>query len=153
VTNNNAFVLDQDLLDDQTYDPLSLLHVEGAGGAAQLGEECRKGLCETQIDGAVVDLIEDRLQFRLLGVFASPQFRHASPQLIERQKLFLIGGQQAVDALAGPRHISVQDVLPLPCRVGRPRRRQPAVEFVLDQAGILQQSGDLGPYDLVEERS
>jgi hypothetical protein len=84
VTNNDAFVLDQDLLDDQAHNPLSLLHVEGAGGATQLGEECREGLRKTQIDGAVVDLIEDRLQFRLQGVFALPQFRHASPQLIER---------------------------------------------------------------------
>jgi hypothetical protein len=34
-------------------------------------------------------------------VLALPQFRHTSPQLVERQKLFLIGGQQAVDAFAG----------------------------------------------------
>ena len=151
MANDNAFVLDQDLLDDQAHDPLSLLNVEGVSRTTQLGEECGKGLRETQIDGAVIDLIEDRLPFRLLGVFALPQFRHASPQLIERQKLFLIGGEQAVDALAGPRYIPVQDVLPLPCRVGRSRRRQPAIELVLDQVGIFQQPDDLSPHNLVEE--
>ena len=40
--------------------------VEGAGRATQLGEECREGLRETQIDGAVIDLIEDRLQFPIV---------------------------------------------------------------------------------------
>jgi hypothetical protein len=151
VANDYAFVLDQDLFDNQAQDPLPLLNVEGAGRATQLGEECREGLRETQVDSAVIDLIEDRLQFRLQGVFALPQFRHASPQFVERQKLFLIGGQQAVDALAGPRHISLQDVLPVPCRVGRSCRRQPPIELVLDQAGILQQSDDFSPHNLVEE--
>jgi hypothetical protein len=32
VANDNAFVLDQDLLDDQPHDPLPLLNVEGVGG-------------------------------------------------------------------------------------------------------------------------
>ena len=141
----------QDLLDNQADDPLPLLNVEGVGGATQLGEECREGLSETQIDGAIVDLIEDRLQFRLQGVLALPQFRHASPQLVERQKLFLIGGQQAVDAFAGTRHLSVKDVFPLPCWIGRSCRRQPPVELVLDQAGILQQSDDFSPHNPIEE--
>ena len=65
MANNNAFVLDQDLLDNQAHDPLSLLNVEGVCGATQLGEECREGLSETQIDGAIVYLIEDRPQFGL----------------------------------------------------------------------------------------
>ena len=92
MANDNAFVLDQDLLDDQAHDPLPLLNVEGVGGATQLGEKCREGLSKTQIDGAIVDLIEESLQFRLQGVLALPQFRHTSPQLVERQKLFLICG-------------------------------------------------------------
>jgi hypothetical protein len=107
VPNGNAVVLDQDFLDDQADDPLSLRNVEGASRATQLGEECRERLRETQIDSAIVDLIKDPLQFRLQRVFALPQFRHSAPQFIERQKLFLIGGQQAVDTLAGSRHISL----------------------------------------------
>ena len=63
VANDNAFVPDQDLLDNQADNPLPLLNVEGVGRATQLGEECREGLSETQIDSAIVDLIEDRLQF------------------------------------------------------------------------------------------
>jgi hypothetical protein len=65
VANDNAFVLDQDLLDDQPHDPLPLLNVEGIGGTTQFGEECREGLSETQINGAIVDLIEDGLKFSL----------------------------------------------------------------------------------------
>ncbi len=151
MANDDAFVLDQDLLDNQADDPLPLLNVEGVSGATQPAEECREGFGEAQIDGSVIDLIEDRQQFRLQGVFALPQFRHASPQLVEREKLFLIGGQQSVDALAGPGHLSVQDVLPLPRGVGCSSRRQPAIELVLDQAGILQQSDDLRPHNPIEE--
>ena len=65
MANDNAFVLDQDLLDNQAHDPLPFLNVEGVGSATQLGEECGEGLSETQIDGAIVDLMEDRLQFCL----------------------------------------------------------------------------------------
>jgi len=65
VANDNAFVLDQDLFNNQADDPLPLLNVESVGGGTQLGEERREGLSETQIDGAIVDLIEDRLQFCL----------------------------------------------------------------------------------------
>jgi len=101
------------------------VNVEGVGRTTRLGEEYRECLRATQVDGAVIDLIEDRLQFRPLGVVvALPQFRHASPQLIERQKLFLIGRQQAVDALAGPRYIPVKDVPAAP--PGRPFAPLPA---------------------------
>jgi hypothetical protein len=72
VANDNAFVLDQDLLDNQAHDPLSFQNVESSGGATQLGEERRERLCKTKIDGVVIDLIADRLQFRLQGVFALP---------------------------------------------------------------------------------
>jgi len=72
VANDNAFVLNQDLLDNQADDPLPLLNVEGVGGASQPVEECRQGFGETQIDGAVIYLIENRPQFRLQGVFALP---------------------------------------------------------------------------------
>jgi len=65
VANDDAVVLDQDLFDNQAHDPLPLPNVEGVGGATQLGEECREGLSETQINGAIVDLIEDSLKFCL----------------------------------------------------------------------------------------
>jgi hypothetical protein len=39
VANENAFVLDQDLFNNQADDPLPLLNVESVGGATQLGEE------------------------------------------------------------------------------------------------------------------
>lgn len=68
---------------DESEDGGSVL-VEGVGGTTQLGEECREGLSETQIDGAIVDLIEDRLQLHPQSVLASPRFRHASSQLVER---------------------------------------------------------------------
>jgi hypothetical protein len=83
VSDGNAVSLDQDLPDDQAHDPLSLLNVEGVGGATQLGEECREGLSEAQIDGTLIDLINDRLQFRLQGALTLPQFRHALAQFIK----------------------------------------------------------------------
>ena len=68
-----------------------------------------------------------------------------------RQKLFLIGSQQAIYGLTGSRHFTLQRLLPLFCRIGRPRGRQPAIEFALDQAGIFQQTDNLVPDDMVEE--
>ncbi len=84
-------------------------------------------------------------------MFAVSLLGHSLAQFVERQEVLLIGCQEAVDALAGPRQVPQQGSLALLRRVGCPRRCQPAVELVLDQARILQQADDLGPDNLIEE--
>ncbi len=143
----DAFVLDQDLLDNQADDPLPLLNVEGVSGATQPAEECREGFGEAQIDGSVIDLIKDRQQFRLQGVVRVA----AVPACVSATR-------RAREALPDRRsaigRCSCGSGLPLgagrspACRAGSAvrGRRQPAIELVLDQAGILQQSDDLRPH-------
>ena len=57
----DGFLAELNLLNQEADDALPLLDVEGIGRGAQAGQEARKGLCEPQIDGAVIYLIEDRL--------------------------------------------------------------------------------------------
>ena len=85
------------------------------------------------------------------GLFTVPQVRHSAAQFVDRQEIFLIGRQQAIHALADPGEIALQGLLPLLHGIGRPGRRQTAVEFILDQARILQQAHDLGPDEVIEE--
>ena len=68
---DDGVLVDQDLLDDQADDPLTFLDVEGISGGPQPGQEAREGLCEAQIGGAVVCLIEDRLQLGLQSLLTS----------------------------------------------------------------------------------
>jgi hypothetical protein len=58
--------------------------------------------------------------------------------LVERDQVFLVGRQQTVHALSGPRQIALQDFLPPLGRAGGSRGGQAAVEFSLDEAGILE---------------
>ena len=148
---DDGVVADQDLLDNETHDPLALLDIEGLGGGAQPGEEAGQGFREAEIDGAVVHLIQDCLQLRLRGVLALAQVRHSPAEFVERQQIFLIGGQEAIRALADPGQIALQGLLAQPGRVGRPGCRQPAIELVPDQAGVFQQTDDLGPHHLIDE--
>jgi hypothetical protein len=67
-----------------------------------------------------------------------------------RQKIFLVGGEQTLDALLQAAEITLKRHFSTFCRVGVTRRLQPAVELVLDQAGILKQFEDLGPDNRVE---
>jgi len=60
VTDDDGVVANQDLLDDEADDPLSFLDIEGISRGAQPGQEARQGLCEAQVDGTVVYLIEKR---------------------------------------------------------------------------------------------
>src|ERR1700738_611278 len=55
-------VADQDLLDQQSDDALTLDYVESFGGRAQTGEKRGQRFSETQIGGAVGRLVCDRLQ-------------------------------------------------------------------------------------------
>jgi hypothetical protein len=61
VSDDDAVVAYQNLLDDQTHDPLALHDVKRIGGAAQSAQEGREGLCQAQEGGAIAGLISDRL--------------------------------------------------------------------------------------------
>src|SRR5713226_4215337 len=79
------------------------------------------------------------------------QGRHPLAQLLQRQQLLLIGGQHALDAFADTDEIALQRLLALPCRVSGASDGEAAIQFLLNQRGILEQSHDLGPHDRIQE--
>src|SRR6202035_4111313 len=70
-------VADQDLLDQQSDDALTLDYVESFGGRAQTGEKRGQRFSETQIGGAVRRLVCDRSQLGAGRVLAPTQLGHA----------------------------------------------------------------------------
>lgn len=93
VPDDDSVVADQDLLDQQSDHALTLDYVESFGGRAQTGEKRGQRFSETQIGGAVGRLVCDRLQLGAGRVLAPTQLGHAVAQLIERKKVFLVGGE------------------------------------------------------------
>jgi hypothetical protein len=71
-------------------------------------------------------------------------------QLVEQQKIFLVGCEQALDALLQAAEITLKRRFATPCRIGVTCGLHPPVELVLDEAGILKQFEDLGPHNRIE---
>src|SRR5208283_3350571 len=63
VSDDDVVIAYQNLLDNQTHDPLALHYVKRIGAAAQSGQERGEGLCQAQERGALIGLVSDRLQF------------------------------------------------------------------------------------------
>src|SRR6266404_1004811 len=99
VPDDDSVVADQDLLDQQSNHALTLDYVESFGRRAQAGEKRGQRFSETQIGGAVGGLPCDRLELGAGRVLAPTQLGHAVAQRVERQKVFLVGGEQTLDAL------------------------------------------------------
>ena len=71
-------------------------------------------------------------------------------QLVEQQKIFLVGCEQALHALLQAAEITLKRRFATLSRIGVTCGLHPAVELVLDEAGILKQFEDRGPHDRVE---
>ena len=155
MANDNAFVLNQDPLD--RFEPgRSAAALECRGCSAALRNFARNaegGLSETQIDGAIVDLIEDRLAVPSPGrarVAAVPACvvatRRATEALPDRRSA---SGRCFVRVHAPPLGEGrfPAALLDRPFSAAASRRS----ELVLDQTGILQQSDDFSPHNPIEE--
>src|ERR1700724_3840176 len=93
VPDDDSVVADQDLLDQHSDHALTLDYVESFGGRAQTGEKRAQRFSETQIGSGAGRLVCDRLHLGAGRVLAPTQLGHAVAQLIERQKVFLVGGE------------------------------------------------------------
>ena len=65
MSDDDTVVTDQDLLDEQSYDALTLNDIESFGRRAQTREKCGQRFGETQISSAVGRLVCNRLQLRV----------------------------------------------------------------------------------------
>lgn len=151
MSDHDTVVANQNLLDDQTHDALPFNDIERIGGTAQSSQEGREGFGQTQQSGPIIGLVGDRLQFGAQRLFPVAQRRHAIAQLFERYELFLIGVDHPFDALANTSQLPLDTLFALLCGIGGARRGKPAIEFLLDQRRVLQQSDDLVPDDLIEQ--
>ena len=96
-------------------------------------------------------MIDDRLQFGVVALFAPPQVRHTLAQFVQRQKPFLIGCEQAIDAPANTNELAAESLLAPFRRVGLACSGEPSVDLTLEQLRIFEQAYDFRPHDLVEK--
>ena len=129
MANDDPVIADQDLLDEQPYHALTLDYVKSCGRRAQTGEKRGQRFGKTQISDAVGCLVCNRLQLGADCILAPTQLGHAVAQLVERQKVFLVGGEQALDALLQAGEIAQKRIFSTFCRIGVACGLQSAVEF------------------------
>jgi hypothetical protein len=129
LSDNDRVVPDQNLLDDETHDPLALEYVERGRGTTQAREERRESLDQAQEHGPVIDLIGDGLQLGAQRLLPLPQRWHSLAQLFERDELLLIGAQKPVDALVSACQFPLQALLTRFRGIGYSCRRDAAIEW------------------------
>ena len=79
------------------------------------------------------------------------QQRHPFPQLLQRQQILLVGGEQPFHALADSREVPLHCLRTLLRGIGSLGGGQPAIQFLLNQCRILKQPYHFGPDDLVQQ--
>jgi hypothetical protein len=83
VPNDDFVIADEDVLDEKPQDPLAFRYVEDIRRRPQSREECGQRFSEAQVGCAVGRLMDDRLQFSVIRLFAPPQVRHAFAQFVQ----------------------------------------------------------------------
>jgi hypothetical protein len=151
VPDRDGVSVHQDVLDKEADDLLPIRDLQRLRRLVQPPKEVGQGFGEAQKRHPVSGLVEDGLQFRQHGLFASAQLRHPATQLVEGQEVLLIGREQALHALPGPRQLAFQSVLPPLRRFGGAGRVEAPVELGLDERRVLDQVDDLPPHDPVEQ--
>ena len=151
VPDEDGVITDQNLLDDEAHDALTLEGVECISSAAQPRQERGERLCQSHEHGAITGLIGDRLQFGAQRFLTIAQRRHALAQLLEREEIFLVGAQQSLDTLVDTSQFSLRTLLALFGGIRCTCGHETTIEFVLDQSGIFEQPDDLRPDDLIEQ--
>lgn len=79
----NRILPDDDLLDQEFHDPLTIADVKGFSGGAQARQKRRQGLGKAQVRGAIRRLGIQCLKLGVNRLFALSQCRHACTQFIE----------------------------------------------------------------------
>jgi hypothetical protein len=95
--------------------------------------------------------IPQGLKFDPQRLFALPQVGHTAAQFVERQQVFLIGGQKTVHAFAGSNQLAIQFGLAPFSRTVGPCRSKAAIDLLLDQGGVFQQVQHFGPNQAVQQ--
>jgi len=137
MADGDAVVGDQNFPDQQPENFPALSDIEGFGGPAQTLQETRQGLGQPQHGGLVGRPIPQRSQFALQALFALAQAGHAAAQVVERQQVFLVGGQQTLHALAQARHLAIQLGLTTARRAVGSGRIEPGEQGKVWEMGVV----------------
>src|SRR6266581_4862755 len=151
VADHDRVIADEHLLDDQSHEALPLENVERIGGYAQPNEKCRECLRQAQVGCSLTSLLGDRLQLDAQRLLALAQWRHPLSQVLQRQKILLIGSEHPLDALAHSEQIPLHRLFALLRGIGGTSRVEPTIEFLLNKGRIFEQPNDLGPDDLIQQ--
>ena len=144
-------IADEDILDEKPQDALAFRYIEGIGRRAKSSKERGQRFGQTQVGCTIDQLIDDRLQFGIVRLLAPPQLRHALAQLIQRQKAFLVGSEQTIDALADTNELTPESLFASFGRVGLACGCEASIDLTLDEFRIFEQAYDFRPDDLVEK--
>ena len=85
MTDGDGVVSDQDFFDNEAHDSLTFRDAKRFSSAVQAGKKCDERFGQTQKCGPIVALVDQGLQFRTESLFALAQYRHAFPQMLDRQ--------------------------------------------------------------------
>ena len=151
MSDDEAVVANNDFLDEQSDDALAFQYIQAWRLCVQTLEEFAQRVSEPQVRGLIRELGTQRVQFRLQPCLALAQFGHAPSELFQAEQIFLVGGQQPLNAPLGLEQFAGGLVLVLLGWMGSACRLYAPCQFGLNQRRILQQSGDLGPYGLLQQ--
>jgi hypothetical protein len=145
MTDRKGIPAHQNLFHQQSQNFLTLGHLQGVGPQAQLGAEFGERLDQPQALGIICGGRFQRLPFGLNRLLLFAEFRHPAAQLVQAHQTFLISAQQAVHALLQPGVVLAQYLLLLLPRIRMAGRFPPAIQFLLNHAGIFQQTQEFLP--------
>ena len=74
---DDLVIADENILDEKPQDALAFCYLESSRRRAQASEERSQRFGQAQVGLTIDQLIDNRLQFGIVCVFAPPQFRHA----------------------------------------------------------------------------
>src|SRR5262245_4178575 len=146
VTNDDAIIIDENLLDKGTQDPVPLLEAEMGSVGSQLLGEAGDVVDELQVvlrrRRARFDLFDSMVELGTLRI-ESP---HARAELIEVDEILLIRIEELLDRALGLRELSI-DVLAARSALlaGIPQLVDTTLDLTADQVGFLEQSCQLRP--------
>src|SRR5450755_227730 len=151
MSDGDAVVVDDDLLDEQSDDALAFEHVQALHLRAQTLEEFAQRVSKSKICGLIDELGTQRFEFCLQPCLALPQLGHSPAQLVQAEEILLVGRQQPLNAPLGLQQLAGGSVLVLLGRMRRARGFDAPGQLRLDQRRIFKQSSDLGPHGLLEQ--
>ncbi|HXZ85563.1 MAG TPA: hypothetical protein VEI82_08745, partial [Myxococcota bacterium] len=150
MADRDLVIADEHLAHEQPHDLLALLDRELFGVGAEARVEALERLGELEVARGVVQLGIERVELGLQGRFALAQHGRAGAQLVERDQLFLVGLDQALEGAACAHQVALQSLAAVAGGVLGAEALEPPLDLGLDQRWVVEQTQHVAPDELVE---